>query len=265
MPAIFSFEEMPDSRSFQAEPASYTLKYKADGEHDDAIVQAYALAATAVAAFTPAGTLYRQNVQVEPDGWGQYIVTVPYASRKKTTGDYTWSFDTSGATVKIKAAKEHIASYPDDGDWHKGAIGVKADGEVEGVDIVIPALALTVTFNHPSGIVTLDYAKSLAQATGTTNSSTFLGFAAGELLFLGASGSDGSEAPASVSFKLAASQNVTDLSFGDITSIVKQGHHVAWVEFEDDIDTGEAVRPPKRVHIDRVYNSTDFASVFGWS
>lgn len=265
MPAIFSFEEMPESRSFAAEPASYTTKWKADGEHDDATVQAYAIAATPTSVFTPVGQLFRQNVQVEPDGWGQYIVTVPYGPRKRNTGDYTWSFDTGGATVKIKAAKEHIASYPDDGDWHKGAIGVKGDGEVEGVDIVIPALALTVTFNHPSGIVTLDYAKQLAAATGTTNSASFLGFDAGELLFLGASGSDGSEAAASVAFKLAASQNVTDLSFGDITSIVKQGHHVAWVEFEDGVDTGEAVRPPKRVHIERVYGESNFASVFGWS
>lgn len=265
MPAIFSFEEMPDSRSFSAEPPSITYKYKADGEHDDSLVQAYALAATSVAVFTPAGTLYRQNVQVEPDGWAQYVVTVPYGSRKKTTGDYTWSFDTSGATVRIKAAKEHIASYPDDGDWHKGAIGVKGDGEVEGVDIVIPALALTVTFNNPSGIVTLDYARSLAAATGTTNSATFLGFSAGELLFLGASGSDGSEAPAQTSFKLAASQNVTDLSFGDITGIVKAGWAIAWVEFQDDVDTGEAVRPPKRVHVEKVYSESNFASVFGWS
>lgn len=265
MPALFTFEETPDSRSMTFEPPSFTYKYKADGEHDDATVQAYALFATPVSVFTSAGQLWRQNIQVEPDGWGQYLVTVPYGKRNKTTGDYTWSFDTSGATVKIKAAKEHIASYPDDGDWHNGAIGVKADGEVEGVDIVIPALALTVTFNHPAGIVTLDYARQVARATGTTNDSPFLGFAAGELLLLGVNGSDGSEAPASLGYKFAASENVTDLSFGDITGIVKAGHHVAHVDFEDDVDTGEAVRRPKRVHIDRVYNTSNYPSVLGWS
>lgn len=264
---MFYFDEMPSSRQQTMEPPSYTLMYKAKGEQNDYLVAGYAQAATPATVFTPQGTLYRQDVRVDPDGFALYTVTVPYGPKQRNNGSYTWSFDTSGATVKIKCAKEHVESYPTSGNPHKGSIGVKSDGDVEGADIVIPALKINVTFKHPMGIVTLDYAKSLAAATGTINQSAFLDskFAAGELLFLGASGSDGSEAEAEVGFQFAASQNATGLTIGDIASIAKKGHDLAWVEFKDNTDSGSAVVQPKAVHIERVYDEADWAAIFGWS
>lgn len=263
----FSFEETPDSRQETFDPPTYTLIYKANGEQDDAIVQAYAIAATPSVVFRAAGALYRKDIKRDPDGSHQYIVTATYEKRERGStpvGDFTFSFDTTGATVNIKAAKEHIASYPDDGDWHKGAIGVKADGDVEGADIIIPALKLTYNFKHPQAIVTESFARTLATVTGRTNSATFRGFQAGELLFLGATGSDGTEAEAEVSYQFAASENVTDLSIGEITSIAKKGHELVWISFTDGVESGEAVRKPKRVHVERCYDSFDFSSVFGW-
>lgn len=267
---IFSFEETPESRSSSADTtaATKTLVYKAVGEQDNAIVEAYAYTGTPATVTYVGGTLYRKAIAVDPDGWAQYRVTVTYGKLDKKSvplGSATFSFDTSGATINVKAAKAHVASYPDDGDWHKGAINVKADGDVEGVEIVIPALKMTYTFNHPAGIVTESFARLLASVTGRTNSATFRGFAAGELLFAGASGSDGTDADASISYSFVASSNETSLTIGEITSIAKAGHDYAWVEFEDDIDTGEAIRPPKRVHVERVYDSFNFATVFGWS
>jgi len=267
---VFSFEETPESRASTADKnsATKTLIYKSVGEFDETIVEAYAYTGSPATVTVATGTLYRSSVNVDPDGWGQYRVTVTYGkldSKSVPTGTSTFSFDTSGATINIKAAKAHVASYPDSGNWHKGAINVKADGDVEGVEIVIPALKLTYTFNHPSGVVTEDFARLLASVTGMTNSATFRGFSAGELLFAGASGSDGSEAEASVSYSFVASSNETSLTIGDITGIAKAGHDYAWVEFEDDVDAGEPIRPPKRVHVERVYDSFAFASVFGWS
>jgi len=267
---IFSFEETPESRASSSDTASSTktLVFKAVGEQNEAIVEAYAYSATPGVVTVNSGTIYRKSISIDPDGWAQYIVTVTYGkldSSSVAVGSSTFSFDTSGATINIKAAKAHVASYPDSGNWHKGAINVKADGDVEGVEIVIPALKLTYAFNHPEGVVTENFARLIASVTGMTNNGTFRGFAAGELLFAGASGSDGSDAEATVSYSFVASSNVTDLSISDITGIAKSGHDYAWVEFEDDVDTGEAIRPPKRVHVERVYDSFNFASVFGWS
>lgn len=261
------FTEKTDSR--QQTKASYTLRYTASREQDDQAVMLYALANTPAVVGTPFGNMFRQDITLEPVGYANYTVTVPYGPRQRATGSYTWNFDTTGGTVRIKAAKEHVASYENggsvSGDWHKGAIGVQQDGSVEGTDVVIPALKLNVTFRHPQGVVTFAKAKALARATGGVNSAPFLTFSAGELLFLGGTGSDGSEADAEVTYQFAASENVNDLSFGAIANIVKAGHHVAWVEFEDDVEDGNPITPPKRVHIERVYTEINFADALGWS
>lgn len=265
---MFQFDETPDSRQETSEPPGYTLVYKAVGEIDDAFVQYYAINATPTIVFRPGGALFRKNITRDPDGHGQYLVTVTYGKLDRTdppVGSAAFSFSTQGATVNIKAAKAHVNSYPSSSPPdHKGAIGVTADGDVQGADIVIPALKLSYSFTHPQGVVTENFARLLASVTGRTNSSEFRGFEAGELLFLGASGSDGTQSEAAIQYDFAASSNETALTIGEITGIVKDGHHIAWIEFEDDVDSGKAIRPPKYVHVERVYDAFDFTSVFGW-
>jgi len=265
----FTLQETPESRQETLNPPAYTLVYKAVGEQDDYLVSAYALAATPLVVYRTTSTLYRKDLRIAPDGHGQYTVTVPYGPLDKSsnpTGSSTFSFDTSGATINIKGAKQHIQSSQSGSKNHKGAIGVRGDGDVEGADIIVPALKMTYTFKHPDGVVTESFARSIAAATGRTNSATFRGFTTGELLFIGGSGSDGSDSEADVSYNFIALPNETNYTIGDINGIVKDGHHYAWVEFEDAVDGGgEPIRPPKVVHIERVYDSVNFASVFGWS
>lgn len=269
---MFQFFERPDSRSMTlgAEKSSLTKTYKAVGSTDDQYVAAFARAAIPLVIATVSGTLYRGDLRVDPDGWNQWIVSAPYNSRKKQTGSYTWSFDTTGATVRVTAAKQHVASFPQDANNpnpHGGSIGVTKDGHVEGAEIIIPALKLQVQFRHPLGAVSLSLVKRLARLTGMTNSAPWLDghFDAGELLYLGSRGSDGSESEADVTYQFAASENVSNLSFGDIAGVVKKGHHYAWVEYKDEPSgAGEAATRPKRVHVERVYNEADFAAEFGW-
>ena len=261
---VFSFEETPASRSETTTPPSYTLQYRAIGEFDDLTVQHVALALTPPFVTRPTGNLFRQDVQREPDGWGNYLVTVPYGKLERETGTFNFTFDTTGGTINIKAAKQHIASYPDNGDWHKGAIGVKSDGDVSGADIVIPALRLNYNFRHPAGVVTEAFAKTIASATGATNLLPFRTFQPEELLFIGGTGADGSDSEAEIGYQFVASGDAT-LTIGDIAGIAKKGHHLLWIEFKDEVEAGQAVRQPKRVHIERVYDPIDFAAVFGWS
>ncbi len=265
---LYSFEETPASGQATTEPPTYTLIYKSVGEPSDFLVHQYALSLSPLTVARPTGVLYRKDVRCDPDGWNQYLVTVTYGRKEKNNtpvGSYTFDFDTTGGVVKVKVAREHLASYPDDGDWHKGVIGVKADGEAEGVDIVIPACKLTYNFRHPEGTVDEAFARAMSNATGYTNLNPFRDFPAGELLFMGAVGSDGSEAEATVGYQFVASANKDDLTMGEIAGIVKDGHAYAWAEIKDEIESGEAVRQAKRVHVERVYDPLDFASVFGWS
>lgn len=267
----FTFTETPEWGSESANPPSFRAVYRAVGEQNSYLVQQQAYALTAPSIIRPYGQLYRQDIQTEPDGWANYVVTVIYGPRSKEYGSATFSFSTAGGTITTKAAKEHIGSWSignsgaDAEDRHKGAIGVKGDGEVEGVDIVVPALKLTYELKHPQGIVTEAYARTMGNITGTVNSATFRSFGAGELLFLGADGSDGTESDASVRYEFVASANNSNFSIGAIANIAKLGHEYLWVEFEDEVADGEPIRQPKRVHVEKVYDAIDFASYLGWS
>jgi len=263
----FTFEELEESRGSTMNPPTVTTVWLSNGEFSDTISKAYAYAMTPTMIATVDGVLYRQDIRMEPAGWCMYKFTVPYGLKNKTQGEWSWRYDTTGANTTVKCAKEHIASYPTDGanaNPHKGAIGVTKDLDVEGAEIVIPCLKIDVSYNHPLGEVTLAYADALAAITGTTNAYPFLQSEPGELLFLGSSGSDGTSAPAEATYSFAKSKNATALTFGEITSIVKEGHHYAWVEFKKDVSAGQPVAPPKRVHVERLYDPADFAAVLGW-
>jgi hypothetical protein len=68
-----------------------------------------------------------------------------------------------------------------------------------------------------------------------------------------------------VDYQFVASVNASGLSLGGISSIVKGGHHYAWIEFKDAVVSGKPARQATRVNIERVYDAINFASVFGWS
>ena len=262
--------ETPESRgqSYSATgDASLTLIYKASGEQDDATVRNYVAANTPATVNALSGTLYRKTIRLAAEGFQLYAAEVEYAPPDRTTltsGSYTFSFDTTGGTVNIKAAKAHVHSYPTNGNFHKGAIGVKQDGTVEGCDIIIPKLKLTFVFKFPAGRITADYVKGLASITGMVNRLPFLDYQAGELLFLGAVGSAGSETETEVTYEFEASQNVTGITSAGVTGIAKAGHEYLWQEFGDDVDSGVGVTIAKRVHIEQVYDSADFAAAFNW-
>lgn len=266
----FIFDEMPDSRASTRQPPSYTLRYLASGEPNDFIVRGYAEGGSPAFVFTLDGILYRQDVKMDPAGYARYVVTIPYGPQQRDVGTFSFNFDTTGATVRVKAAKLHVtaftASGEDGSDVHHGAIGVTNDLKVEGTDVVIPALKVAYTFKHPAGIVDEPFAMRLARATGKFNLNAWRYFDAGEALFVGATGSGSSDAAAEVTYNVVGSENADgDLTIGGIMDIVKQGHDYAWVEFSDEQVDGQPAVQPIRVNIERVYDPIDFEETFGWS
>jgi len=261
---VFRFKERPDSRKSTSNPPSFELKYSAAGATDDAFVRAYALAGSPSLVNTGDGTLYRQDLQVEWQGREIAYVSIPYGPRKKENGQFRLSFDTTGGTLNIKLAKSHVATYPAAGaPNHGGAIGVHGD-QVDGADIVIPALKLTGHFTHPAGIITIPQIKHLARCTGTVNSDTFLTFSGGEILFLGCSGSEGTDVPTEIGYQFACSENLQNQVIGGITVAQKDGWDVAWIQFKDDVDGGKPIKPPAFIHIERVYTRIAMATALGF-
>jgi len=183
------------------------------------------------------------------------------------------SFDTSGGTQhKTQAYSVGSGStldfeyrYPSSATNMSGAIGVD-DNSVHGVDVVVPALTWTETYDVPHSYVTANYIKTVAGLTGTVNNATFRTFEAGEVLFMGATGSQEwddqkGNGPWSLSFKFAASKNETGITIGSISGIQKKGWHYLWVRYETAADTSSVFQRPKAVYVSKVYQEGSFSGL----
>jgi len=174
------------------------------------------------------------------------------------------SFDTTGGTQHLTQAfaeSRFGTGAPD----QKNAIGVDANG-VNGVDVVTPQLQWQESYDVPNAYVTSAWIRGVAGVTGTTNSSGFRGFEAGEVLFIGCSGSqewddEKGRGPWSLSFRFVASKNVTGQTIGDISGVSKKGHEYLWVRYEDAVDSSVLLKKPKAVYVNKVYRESDFGAL----
>lgn len=209
----------------------------------------------------------------------QWEFTIDYSSTAPSldAGTYSVSIDTGGAAIlQTHALSENVFHLPADvPTTFDKAIDVQ-DGEIRGVERVIPALKIDVRARIATeylGVAStpelkrdlrMQYAKTIASLTGFTNSTEMFDgeFEAGELLFIGATGEIVGENP-SLTFKFIASKNLIDLDLAGITVSSKKGHEYLWIEYFDDIDTSSS-RPTKKiraVHVAKVYGEADLTQL----
>ena len=180
------------------------------------------------------------------------------------------SFDTGGGTAhKTQAFSETVFGS---GPSMNNAIGVTSD-RVEGVDIVAPSLQWSEDYEVPDSYVTAAYIKQVAQLTGCVNNAQFKSFAAGEVLFVGCTGSqerdeDRGNGPWKLSYKFVAAPNAgPGQTYDAITvgsmSVTKKGHEYMWVLYESDADssTKTLLKKPKYVYVNRVYREQSFSGL----
>jgi len=220
---------------------------------------------------TTYGVLSRRQIEVKPvhidttnaDGciWD---VTVQFGPKDEPeAGDEpTFSFDTTGGTQHITQSRQNISKTAASGaapDF-KGAIGVTSNG-VEGVDITVPVYAFTYTYYLEPERVTQGFRAQIFNLTGKVNSGSFRGFAAGEVLFLGATGSVRRGERWEITFRFAASQNRTNINVGGITVPSKKGWEYLWVKYAEQEDTAAQtlVQQPVAAYVERVYDEASFA------
>jgi len=197
--------------------------------------------------------------------WDGFVTYERFNWTPPETEQSTFSFDTGGGTQHITQSISTIAKYPvDTAPDCKGAIGVGQSGDslvVEGVDIVVPVYNWSETHYLANATVTAAYKQTLFGLTGKVNDDTFKGFAAGEVLFLGASGSQRGAEDWEVSFRFAASKNKTGLTIGAITNIAKAGWEYLWVRYKNSTDKDMPVQIPAAVYIEQVYEPADFSGL----
>jgi len=228
-------------------------------------------------------TLVRNELTYDPAGFNRYELKLKYvdqvaldiriASAQESTdrqldiGESRTSFSTTGGTARICTSVATMASYKtlmnfDAIPNYKQAINV-TDGDVQGIDIVVPAMRWTHSYRQPHAVITQQYVKTLEVMTGTVNNATFKGRAAGEVLFMGCNGSQGTASDPTIEYEFLRLPNVTDQTIGDIVGVAKRGHDYLWVVFEETVDelAKHKTKIPKYVFIEQVYPYSDFAAL----
>ena len=123
----------------------------------------------------------------------------------------------------------------------------------------MPIFRFSETYSIPVLLITHAYKLQVFDLTGKVNSAAFKGFAAGEVLFLGASGSQRGVEKWEITYQFAASKNAVGLKVGDIQNINKKGWEYLWVRYGDVEDQKVLIKQPESVYIERVYDSANFA------
>lgn len=256
-------EEKFDSRS-RVFGESAELLYVVRGTEDDNV------ALNKILATSPEDfrEMLRGKPEIEPLGGGIWLGTVPYYMASQEVIDpfnTVMNFDTSGGTHHITQSIRTVGRYPATAPNFKGAIGY--DGKnVNGVDILVPALNLSETHNFPAAMITTGYIANLSRKTGMYNSDSFRGFEPGEVLFSGASGTRSEDTinPVwEVTFNFMVSRNRKNFRVGDIQVGLKRGWDYMWVRYDDEVDesAGDIIKTPAAVYIEQVYEATNFSSL----
>ena len=275
--------------------SSYSKSYKVFGTTDDTVVHAEANGyLTGQLAYwqypgQPNVQLRAESYSVSYLGDDAWQVTIAYEKAGADDEDQrdplkrSRSFDTSGGTQHITQAIDNVTVLtgsggattvttagerifgPNNPPSFNGAIGVDGSS-VNGVDIVVPALTWTETYDVPHQYVSAAYIRGVAGLTGSVNNGGFRGFAAGEVLFMGCSGSQEwddqrGNGPWTLSYKFVASPNVTNQKIGDITGVEKRGHEYLWVRYEDAVSSNELIKRPKAVYVNKVYRDGNFSGL----
>lgn len=178
----------------------------------------------------------------------------------------SFAFDTGGGTMHLNQSIRTSGKYPEDAPDFKGAIAVDNDGNVNGIDVTMPVLNFTETHTFESSKVTNAYKKTVASLTGSVNNAAFRGFEAGEVLFLGASGSKqskSSKAKWEITFRFAVSPNKSSFEVGGIQVASKKGWEYLWARYgsEESEDKKSVIKKPTSVYVEEVYPEGNFANL----
>lgn len=183
----------------------------------------------------------------------------------------TLEISVSSQTTHITVAL-HQRHAPADAPRRSHVIGVSYSGGepvVEGTDIIVPKMTLTLTRRPPT--VSGAYVANLGRLVGKVNAAPYtiygqlagvfcqITFQAGELLFTGCNASD-----ARFVYEFEASENGNIVVSDSIEPVFKKGHEYFWVAYKNSVNANALVQEPAAVYIATVYDEVDYYSYLGF-
>lgn len=283
--------ETRDSReaNVSAQGGGETLRYIAIGSFEE--TEVYIAAVLVSPGFL--NGFVRNDIRMSPLGGPNFKVEVTYGPTGAGGGDQPvgssglggspgtapstpasdaplgagYSFSTGGGTTHItqslgtpNSVKVGGGAGPD----YKRAIG-KTKDRIEGVDVFTPKFDWSRTVQRPE--VTLAYKKTLSDMTGVVNNDVFYGFAAGEVLYLGASGTFTQNEGWSITHNFSRQKNQLYVTINDDLELgpqpgnfgfAKLGWQYLWVAYSDEIVGDEVAPRAIAAFVEDVYEMGDF-------
>jgi hypothetical protein len=263
MPTVIA-QRWEGAKVIGAEDSEIESEYLVTGTNDEFVAQADLDAWTALNVFG----LIKKSVTIEERiseyAWGGTVKWGRFEPLE--LGDSQYSFDTGGGTAHVatsiatlsRTAAPGVPAAPN----FQNAIGVTDNG-VDGTDITAPAYAFEETHIIDGTVVTAAYKSTLFFLTGAWNNAAYKGFAVGECMFKGASGTLKDYAVWEITYKFVCIPNKSSFAAGPITVPLKRGHDYLWVRYREveDAVAGHLARRPIAAYVEQVSPSGNLALI----
>lgn len=248
-------------------------------------------AAAAIFAYSPAiDTVagiprFRESIDIKEHGGGCWDAVAHYS---KNPNSMEISFDMgSGNTIKAKISKETTASY-DCVNGQPGSIGlyypdfkrgIAFNGkDFDGFDVEQAKFEITISKKLKYSTLDPDYLKTVYGMLQTCNDDDFsfvwkgqnFDFSVGTLRLRGIRMKQDSDDNMDLQYVFLYAKNTVEednFTVGDSEPIVKYGHEILWIFYQNSIATASSVgaswtsKKPVAAYVERVYDYSDFTQL----
>lgn len=194
----------------------------------------------------------------------QVSVTWSLSGGAPQTG-LNYSFSIGGGTYHRNYAIAEIRHSP------AGSVApfvnkaINDDGErIHGVSLPAqPAMEFTIEARKTPAQVTNAYLTTVSDLVYNTNLSTFEGWAAGEVLFMGLTGSRTGDDEFTLNYKFGRRPNLTGQTVAGVTGVDYDGWNYVWVRWKKEFDAANNVTNTTAagVYVNQVHEIGDFAGL----
>lgn len=256
-------------RSVSGDQSSRTIGYIVKNATSDID----ALDALEIAAPATYDGLVRTGIQIDEVIWPSIFEgTVTYGKKESkdppASGSVEFAFDVGLENVTVKQSLSTVATYQAGTalNFNKAIDVERTSGDsftVHGVSVGRPISSFTLSYYPTWAIVTDAWKRSVMNLAGKVNSTSYFGYNAGEVRFVGCTGKARNGTDWELSFRFDVRLNRTGITIGAFSGIAVDGWDVLWVYNEETIASGRYVPTPYQVNVERVFERDNFQTVLG--